>query len=125
MWDLQNNSSKVELDFVVKKNLAINMTNYYVYPNPTSQVAYFVFEHDRPSSKMDLRATVCDLSGRKVWQSEKTAISDYTSQTIISWDLESISGTPVSHGIYLVRMDVTSANEVVTTKTIKLMINRQ
>ena len=125
VWDLQNNSSTVEMDFVVKSDLAIQMFNCYVYPNPTSQIAYFVFEHDRPSSKMNLRATVFDISGRRVWQSEKIAITDNSNKTVIPWDLESISGVPVSHGIYLVRMDVTSDNEVVTTKTIKLMINRQ
>ena len=66
-----------------------------------------------------------DLSGRLVWQSSQSQLTDYGNQTQIQWDLEGTTGVPVVSGVYLVKLEIKSGNDIKTRKTIKLMINRQ
>ncbi|NCA79723.1 MAG: T9SS type A sorting domain-containing protein, partial [Sphingobacteriia bacterium] len=123
-WDLQNNSSSISLNFEVVKGLHPTLYDMYAYPNPAVSQVYFVYEHDRPDSPLDIQASVFDLSGRLIWKSDKVAITS-TGKTEVEWDLWSEGGGMVRPGIYLVRMEVSVSNSEKINKTIKLMIKGQ
>lgn len=123
-WDLQNNSSSISLNFEVVKGLHPTLYDMYAYPNPAVSQVYFVYEHDRPDSPLDIQASVFDLSGRLIWKSDKVAITS-TGKTEVEWDLWSEGGGMVRPGIYLVRMEVSISNSEKINKTIKLMIKGQ
>ena len=120
VWDLQNNSSTAELEFIVEKGLQPKLSDMFVYPNPAINVANFVYVHDRPEQPLSVHALVYDLSGRLVFSGEQTVFT-YDNRTEIAWDF---TGS-VRPGIYLVRMDVAVSNSEKVTKTLKLMIKEQ
>ena len=120
VWDLQNNSSTAELEFIVEKGLQPKLSDMFVYPNPAINVANFVYVHDRPEQPLSVNASVYDLSGRLVFSGEQTVFT-YDNRTEIAWDF---TGS-VRPGIYLVRMDVAVSNSEKVTKTLKLMIKEQ
>ena len=120
VWDLQNNSSTAELEFIVEKGLQPKLSDMFVYPNPAINIANFVYVHDRPEQPLSVHALVYDLSGRLVFSGEQTVFT-YDNRTEIAWDF---TGS-VRPGIYLVRMDVAVSNSEKVTKTLKLMIKEQ
>ena len=120
VWDLQNNSSADELEFIVKKGLQPKLYDMLVYPNPAVNVANFVYIHDRPEQPLSVKASVYDLAGRLVFSDNQTVFT-YDNRTEIAWDF----GGSVRPGIYLVRMDVAVSTSEEVTKTLKLIIKGQ
>ena len=120
VWDLQNNSSSAELNFIVEKGLSPNLYEMYAYPNPASYSASFVYEHDRPEQPLGVTASVYDLSGRLVYSNAQTTYT-YGNRTEIVWDFYG----SVQPGVYLVRMDVAVTESEKVSKTLKLMIKGQ
>ena len=120
VWDLQNNSSTAELNFVVKKGLKPLLADMFVYPNPAINSTTFVYRHDRPEQPLKFTATVADLAGRIVYTDSKTQyVSD--NETEIAWDF----ANRVSPGIYIVRMQVQVEGGDSTSKTLKLMVKKE
>lgn len=120
VWDLQNNSSTAEIEFIVEKGLQPVISNMYAYPNPAVNVANFVYVHDRPEQPLSVKASVYDLAGCLVYSSDKTVFT-YDNRTELVWDF---TGS-VRPGIYLVRMDVAVSDGQQVTKILKLMIKGQ
>jgi len=120
VWDLQNNSSTAELEFIVEKGLQPIISEMFAYPNPAVNVANFVYVHDRPEQPLSVTASVYDLSGRLVFSGDQTVFT-YDNRTEIEWDF---TGS-VRPGIYLVRMDVAVSDSEKVIKTFKLMIKGQ
>lgn len=120
VWDLQNNSSTAELEFIVEKGLKPKLSDMFAYPNPAVNVANFVYVHDRPEQPLSVTASVYDLSGRLVYSGDQTVFT-FDNRTEIVWDF---TGS-VHPGIYLVRMDVMVSNSEKVTKNLKLMIKGQ
>lgn len=120
VWDLQNNSSTAELNFIVEKGLKPKLADMYAYPNPAINVANFVYVHDRPEQPLSVTASVFDLSGRLVYSGDQTVFT-FDNRTEIAWDF---TGS-VHPGIYIVRMDVMVSNSEKVTKNLKLMIKGQ
>lgn len=119
VWDLQNNSSTAELDFVVKKGQKPRLADMYVYPNPAVSSATFVYRHDRPEQPLKFTATVADLMGRIVYADSQTAYV-YGNETEIVWDFAGRVGP----GIYVVRMQVQVEGGDSASKTVKLMVKK-
>ncbi|MGN0186668.1 MAG: type IX secretion system sortase PorU [Paludibacteraceae bacterium] len=120
VWDLQNNSSTAELDFEVVRGLRPNLYDMFVYPNPASNAATFVYVHDRPEQPLNVTATVADLAGRIIYTGEQTVYT-YDNRTEIVWNF---AGN-ISPGIYLVRMTVQVSDSETLSKTLKLMVKKQ
>jgi hypothetical protein len=125
VWDVQNNSSSAELQFEVVKDLPTELFEVYAYPNPTSGPVNFVCVHDRPGLPMSISLIVYDLAGRMIWRSEKTAVTDNTSQTILDWDLRSASGNGTGDGLYLARLIFEDKNGIKSVKTVKIIVRTQ
>lgn len=66
-WDVLNNSGAAQLDFVVTESTDLRVANVYNYPNPTSGVTRFVFEHNQiPGTNADIEVRIYTLSGRLI-----------------------------------------------------------
>lgn len=120
VWDLQNNSSTAELDFEVVHGLRPNLYDMFVYPNPASSAATFVYVHDRPEQPLSVTATVTDLAGRVIYTGEQTVLT-YDNRTELVWTFAG----GISPGIYLVRMTVQVSDSENISKTLKLMVKKQ
>lgn len=66
-WDVLNNSGAARLDFVVTESTDLRVANVFNYPNPTSGITRFVFEHNQPlGTAADVEIRIYTLAGRLI-----------------------------------------------------------
>nr|HPL94671.1 type IX secretion system sortase PorU [Paludibacteraceae bacterium] len=121
VWNLQNISTTQTLYFTVEDTAKPSIYSFYAYPNPASVSTNFVLEHDRPDVLATATFIVCDITGRKVWQSQTvTILGDEPLQ--LTWDLTDSSGRKLPSGHYLMNVKVETPNEAFSTATQKIII---
>lgn len=123
-WDMMNNSSIATIDFEVVNGLRPRILEASTTHNPARQHTTFLLAHDRPETEVTVSIEVFDFSGRTLWlHTEHTATpnNNYSKD----WDLCTSSGQPLTSGVYLYRITVTSASGKSTSQTRKLTILRQ
>ncbi len=120
-WDLQNNSSSVELEFEVVDNFKMSVHNMYVYPNPVQDIANIIIEHDKPLSPIDLQLYIYDLSGHLIYQKNTDLVTDASSQIKLNWDINSCVGD----GLYFTKVVLVNSNGKKTTKSTKIFVRKQ
>ena len=119
-WDMLNNSSRVELSFVVNAQLEPSGINVICTENPAKNHTRFVISHDRVGSEMDVELEVFDTSGRKLWGRTETGIpTDHT--YTIDWDLTTNTGH-LRTGVYLYRILVSSNGSKQASQARKLIV---
>jgi len=118
-WNVMNVSSTVQLGFEVVEGLKPSVTVTAV-DNPTRGPVQIVVSHDRPGSSRQIRLTVSDLSGRQLWETSFTE-SAAESVSVIEWNLTSNS-TPVTPGLYIIKVWVTDSAGGTSTATDKLIV---
>ena len=115
-WDLQNNSSTSEIYFTVGGDIKIS-AQIDIFPNPATDQVTFRINHDRPYQTLYSQIRVFDITGRKLWTSDKRTPTD-SQYTEIQWNFSS-DGLPLSKGLYLVQIEVgvdAEKSEIFTTK---------
>ncbi len=122
VWDLQNNSTTSTMEFEVSNEIGPELYNVYSYPNPTTDYVNFVVSHNRPSTPIDVRVEIYDLTGKYVWTSGKKVITDNSGESLIHWDLQASSGDRVGPGVYLSRIEIIDLNGEVDVKMIKILV---
>lgn len=121
-WDNANNVSKADLEINVGAAVdpaILDITA--LFDNETSGVD-FVITTDRPNTSMECSLGIYDLSGRKVWSSDKTLSSDLDSVISTRWDLCDSSGSRVPRGIYIYRATVETPEGTYTSKSKKIAV---
>jgi hypothetical protein len=123
-WDVLNNSSVAELDFVVDPHQQPTLSSVVCTKNPAATSTSFIISHDRTGSQMDIVLEIFDFSGRKLWQRAESGLS--TDQTYeLNWDLTTSSGSQLQTGVYLYRILVSSNGSSQATNAQKLIILRK
>lgn len=120
-WDMMNNSGSATIDFEVVKGLTPVMDDITVTHNPAVTETTFVVSHDRPETAVTFLVEVFDFSGRILWSHEETTATSTRIYTT-SWNLCNASGAPLTTGIYLYRVTVSSATGNSTSAAHKLMV---
>ncbi len=118
-WDVANNSSEAEIQFVVSGNFSItSVTNY---PNPVTTYTYFIFNHDQPDATLDAVFEIFDQGGRRVdyFRTEVGASGTVTNPVL--WDL-SESGLGLRSGIYIYRVTAQNREGAIASKSGKMII---
>ena len=124
-WDLQNNSSTIDVFFEVEEGLTPVLYSIRCYPNPTSDIVYFVYEHDRPEEVLSCEAAVYDFRGMKIWTSAKQPFSSGQRTEPIAWNLKDENGKRVGAGIYVLRMSVAIEDGDPIYHTAKIIVKSQ
>jgi hypothetical protein len=62
-WDVYNNSSTEELQFIVAGNDALEITRVLNYPNPFVSYTEFWFNHNRPLEPLEVQVQVFTVTG--------------------------------------------------------------
>lgn len=125
VWDLQNNSSTIDVLFEVEKGHTPVLYSIKCYPNPTSDIVYFVYEHDKPEEILSCEATVYDFRGMKIWTSDKQVFSSGQRTEPIAWNLKDENGKRVGAGIYVLRMSVAIEEGEPIYHTAKIVVKSQ
>lgn len=109
VWDIFNNANNYDFSFRVVADLAPNIADVILYPNPVREEGTFRIFHNRPGSDLDVRIEIYDFTGRLIKSLPITAQSTaYGEPLEVKWDLSSNYGVRVSNGFYLYRCVVNS-----------------
>lgn len=105
VWDVLNNSSEVEIHFVVKDVFRIETVN--CYPNPMQWQTNFVFTHNYPDESFDIRIDVYQVNGSLIDSYTTKIGSSGTESLPISWT-PSERQIRMRAGVYVYRITATS-----------------
>lgn len=108
-WDAANNSSKVELVFVVAAKENLEIRQVYNYPNPFSQSTNFWFEHNQPNTDINVLINIYAISGKLVKQIRKTVNTVGNRVNDIFWDGKDESNEKLAKGVYFYTIIATSS----------------
>ena len=122
-WDVLNNSSTFTLDFNVDSRLQPELLNLTCTENPAREQTTFIVRYDRPGSECNFKLEVFDFAGRTLWvHTEKGTNADGIYP--VTWNLTTSSGMPLSTGVYLYRVSVSTPESKAASRANKLVILR-
>lgn len=121
-WDVLNNSSSTQLNFVVDPAMRPSMMHVASSQNPAITSTKFLITYNMPGTDCDVLIEVFDFAGRRMWSRSLTAGS--TSGTIVvPWNLTMQGGGRLCSGIYFYRVVMSQGNSKKTSKTQKIVIH--
>jgi len=110
-WDVMNNASVQELDFVVRSAESLHISHFLPFPNPTTGPTRFSFEHNQPvGTPADVRLRIFTVNGtplRTLAQEHALPMGILAGSRVeIPWDGRDEDGARLAPGIYLVHLRV-------------------
>ncbi len=109
-WDVYNNSSTKDIQFVVAGGDALEITRVLNYPNPFVNYTEFWFSHNRENEGfLDVQVQIFTVTGKVV----KTIGGTYPTEGInlfrkITWDGLDDFGDRIGKGVYVYKITVKS-----------------
>ncbi|MCU4163509.1 type IX secretion system sortase PorU [Carboxylicivirga caseinilyticus] len=102
-WDNLNNSTSIEIEFVVELSGELKVNNTMLYPNPvmSGETIKISFDHDAPNSMLDATLRLFDLSGRLIDLTEQQVSSVGGAVSPFDYQLPSF----VPKGLYILRCE--------------------
>lgn len=121
VWDVLNNSTEVEIHFIVSNKLEI--TDVSCYPNPATSYTNFVFKHNRPDDSFDTKIEIYDFSGNLVDVLSQRLGSNGSESLPLLWQIND-SQMLIRSGAYLYRVIIDADDGYSASKTGKIIISR-
>ncbi len=104
-WDVFNNSSEATVNFVVRKNMAISITQLSAFPNPFTRNISVSFEHNLFNSTVNATLDVFNMDGTWIATiGPQSFVSQGYAGGTIAWDGRNSQGATVPDGLYLLRV---------------------
>ncbi|MFA8450717.1 MAG: type IX secretion system sortase PorU [Bacteroidales bacterium] len=124
IWDVLNNSTTKSIEFEVKKQENIVMSNVSNFPNPVQNQTQFFFNHNQAGQPLEITIQIFDISGRLIDKIQKDIITEGFSTPVITWNTsESSNSTLLSNGVYIYKVEAKNKNNgKVTSGQNKLII---
>ena len=66
IWDVYNNPSTCDIEFLVTEGDQLTLTNVLNYPNPFVSYTQFWFTHDRPFEPLNVQVQIFTVTGKVV-----------------------------------------------------------
>ncbi len=123
-WDVNNNSSQKNIDFVVAPSATLALEHVLNYPNPFTTHTEFYFEHNRPCSELDVQVQVFTVAGRLVKTLSRRLACDGFRSEPLAWDGLDDQGDRIGRGVYVYRLSVSNDNGEAADKVEKLVVLR-
>ena len=120
-WDVANNSTEVEIEFIVSGEFHISVVNNY--PNPLNNYTFFTFEHNQSGAVLDAIIEIFDQSGRRVDLIATEVGSNGAVSNPVRWDVNQTS-IQLRNGIYIYRIMAKNSDGVIASKSGKMLISR-
>lgn len=108
-WDVYNNSSSQDIQFIVTGDNELKITNVLNYPNPFVNYTEFWFNHNRDFDTLEVQVQVFTVTGKVVWtQNEIFPPSGSNLFRAITWDGRDDFGDRIGKGVYIYKITVKS-----------------
>lgn len=107
-WDVYNNSSMTEIQFVVAGDEEIKIENVLNYPNPFINFTEFWFTHNRPFEPLEVQVQVFTITGKVVWTKNQIVNTEGFLSREITWDGRDDFGDRIGKGVYVYKLTVKS-----------------
>jgi hypothetical protein len=120
-WDVANNSSEAEIEFVVSGGFVIEEVRNY--PNPVNDYTFFTFKHNQSDATLNTIIEVFDQSGRRIQLLREQIGSNGLNSNPVRWDL-SASNLTLRSGMYIYRVSAENNDGVIASKSGKIIIAR-
>ncbi|PHS62547.1 MAG: peptidase C25 [Flavobacterium sp.] len=108
-WDVYNNSSTAEIQFIVAGSDKLEITHVLNYPNPFVNYTEFWFNHNRPFEPLEVQIQIFTVTGKVVWTRNQVVNTDgFLSRGDIIWDGKDDFGDRIGKGVYVYKITVKS-----------------
>lgn len=107
-WDVYNNSSTADIQFIVTGNDELEINRVLNYPNPFVNYTEFWFNHNRPFEPLEVQVQVFTVTGKVVWTRNQTITTDGFLSRDIVWDGRDDFGDRIGKGVYVYKITVKS-----------------
>jgi hypothetical protein len=124
VWDVNNNSSTVMIDFVVQEKEEPKLDHVYNYPNPFTTKTSFMFEHNQACNSLETQIQIFTVSGRLVKTINSIVPTTGFRAEGIEWDGRDEYQDQLAKGVYVYRLKIKNSDGLTTEKTEKLVILR-
>lgn len=122
VWDVYNNSSEAETEFVVVESSELLVDKVLNYPNPFTNKTAFYFEHNQPNTELDVLVQIFTVSGKLIKTIHRKMNTTGYLSAPIGWDGYDDFGDKIGRGVYVYRLRVKSGNGKTVDKFEKLVI---
>ncbi|MBC5841591.1 type IX secretion system sortase PorU [Flavobacterium sp. F-380] len=109
VWDVYNNPTTVELQFLVVSDEGITLTHVLNYPNPFVNYTEFWFTHNRPFEPLEIQIQVLTVTGKIVWSKNQVVTTEGFLSRDIVWDGRDDFGEKIGKGVYIYKLTVKSS----------------
>jgi hypothetical protein len=117
-WDVYNNSSMDQVDFVVASSTALTLENVYNIPNPVRSTTTFTFQHNQLIG-VDVEIKIYTVSGRLI---QTISSYDYPNRFVeIPWDCRDRDGAKIGNGTYLYKITARTVDAKFTSEALGKM----
>ncbi len=108
-WDVYNNSSTADIQFIVAGDGKLEISRVLNYPNPFVNYTEFWFNHNRPDETLEVQVQVFTVTGKVVWTKNATLppSGSFLSREI-KWDGRDDFGDRIGKGVYVYKITVRS-----------------
>jgi hypothetical protein len=122
VWDVYNNSTTVQTEFVVTNSSDLQLNHVLNYPNPFTTNTSFFIEYNRCCTDYDVMIQVFTVSGKLVKTiNEHVASEGYRSEPI-EWDGKDDYGDAIGRGVYIYRVSARTSEGLSAEKYERLVI---
>jgi len=113
-WDILNNYSMKEVEFLVVEGNQAVLSEVYNYPNPFNSNTYFVFQHNLAQINAEIK--IYTIAGRCIKTIKQYGISDRYVR--IFWDGKDENYNNIANGVYFYKVKINSSNGEQTAEKI-------
>ncbi len=122
VWDINNNSNTVKLDFVVANDAGLALNHVLNYPNPFTTKTKFMFEYNTTCEQIKIKLEIFTISGKLVKTIYKDMYVTGYREDSIEWDGRDNYGDKLARGVYIYKLSISDANNKKAEKIEKLVI---
>jgi len=122
VWDVNNNSSEEELEFVVRKKEDIAISHLLNYPNPSTTHTEFYFEHNQIHNITEAKIDIMTVTGKLVRTIYSNVESCAYRSEGIPWNGLDEYGDKLARGVYIYRLSIKNSEGKTDQKLEKLYI---
>jgi len=123
-FDVHNNWSESYLEFEVKLQSNVAITNLSNYPNPFADQTAFSFEHNQSGDNLMAEIEIYNLTGQKIRSIQQNIAGNGFKITSIKWNGKDEQNYPIASGTYVYRVSLNNGEETFLSDFQKLMFLR-